>query len=593
MKNNYFLSDQYEENLSTLFTSLQKKYVLSKFSKLRSPSNYSSGHFEHHNLLISKFTKFQDFPIPRSLTKLPSNKKLKFMAIDIFSKILCITGDNIYSDPTEFPLLILTICKKIPRLRDELFAQLIKQTTSNTSSKSQILCYKLIYLCLSAFLPSTEMCLILFSHLSQTAKSSGFSGFETVPEISRNCFDKLRQQLCEEQKFVITDTIEIWSFLDTNKPLTLEVFLSDGSLVSLEVLPSYSLLFCIKKICRILKLGDYLSYYIGIKCFDKDMERDHFYHYTNITIYQFMNFFYEVCGKDEVKFVLLRYFFFSQYQMKKRDNFFMTSNRFSFFNNTSDTKGYINKGNDDERFLRRSYVERVSNDLLNLRLLYYQICYEFINEVDKGPFIFDDNIIVSRIIATILFVEKKGKEINLDEGEKPFLAYIPEYVVIEEVVENAIHHYDYLRDKLISEINEKKDANDGVVNLDKIRFEYIVELYKECLILYMSHIHYGMSCIRCRFRLPQQFKVKNNIEKEIKDDEEVDGLVRINEYKILFEKGYGRNERIVEMKVVDVDWLEIVDRKLKVVFKNDTYMYVVSRDAENIGKIISKYINLL
>ena len=53
--------------------------------------------------------------------------------------------------------------------RDEIFCQLIKQTTKNAKPQSNLMGLKLLYLCISTFSPSPDLLPCLWSHLAQWA----------------------------------------------------------------------------------------------------------------------------------------------------------------------------------------------------------------------------------------------------------------------------------------------------------------------------------------------------------------------------------------------------------------------------------------
>ena len=74
---------------------------------------------------------------------------------------------------------MLNMGRDHPMLRDEIYCQLVKQTTNCPERGALVKAFKLLYLCLSSFAISPEVSLVVLSKISQFAKPQGFSAFRT------------------------------------------------------------------------------------------------------------------------------------------------------------------------------------------------------------------------------------------------------------------------------------------------------------------------------------------------------------------------------------------------------------------------------
>lgn len=106
--------------------------------------------------------------------------------------------DRFHPYPTTISQEILQRGLDEPLLRDEIYVQLIKQTTMNPNPRSLLLGWKLIYLCLLTFAPEeddTRKCLL--SHIAEIANPnmSKYVGLDTAPNVASNCYMALEQLL--------------------------------------------------------------------------------------------------------------------------------------------------------------------------------------------------------------------------------------------------------------------------------------------------------------------------------------------------------------------------------------------------------------
>ncbi len=186
------------ENLSRVFAELKGKYSLQAFPHLR--------HLENEASFLSKrkfanlsYLNFGIEPIKHSMFKLSTayvgskskSKAVKLDAKEIFKSIMGYMGERFHAYPASLAHEVVYKGLEEPLLRDEIFIQLIKQTTKNPSVESVLLGWKLIYLCLKTFSPLTEeMKGILLSHIAEIANPvvHKHMGFDSAPNIATNCF---------------------------------------------------------------------------------------------------------------------------------------------------------------------------------------------------------------------------------------------------------------------------------------------------------------------------------------------------------------------------------------------------------------------
>uniref|UniRef100_A0A7S0H256 Uncharacterized protein n=1 Tax=Amorphochlora amoebiformis TaxID=1561963 RepID=A0A7S0H256_9EUKA len=117
-------------------------------------------------------------------------KALKKKAISTFDNLLRYMKVKFHAYPVTTGFAVVSAGHSEPALRDEIFCQLIKQTTETPKNEWQLLGFRLIYLCLSAFMP-VRCAPVLLSHLARFAKpyfeASLSDTANSVPDVATHC----------------------------------------------------------------------------------------------------------------------------------------------------------------------------------------------------------------------------------------------------------------------------------------------------------------------------------------------------------------------------------------------------------------------
>lgn len=112
--------------------------------------------------------------------------------------IQCVMGDRFHSYPGVLAQEVIQQGSREKLIRDEIYCQLIKQTSENPQYRSELNGMKLIYLCLSSFLPSAELEPYVRAHLARKAVQvyayDTTISFETIEDVATHCFGQLCRQ---------------------------------------------------------------------------------------------------------------------------------------------------------------------------------------------------------------------------------------------------------------------------------------------------------------------------------------------------------------------------------------------------------------
>eukprot|EP00808_Paulinella_micropora_P029785 g80335.t1 len=134
-------------------------YPLRKFINLRSDNNYAKDVWFNKGDVKKKRLVWQKDDMPRSLVRLNTahcgnqqkSRIVKRIAKQIFKNIRGYMGDQYHAYPVTLAYEVVNTGVNEELLRDEIFCQLIKQTTKNPSQDSALLGWKLFYLSISTF----------------------------------------------------------------------------------------------------------------------------------------------------------------------------------------------------------------------------------------------------------------------------------------------------------------------------------------------------------------------------------------------------------------------------------------------------------
>jgi len=187
---------------------LQHKDLCSfnEFAGLRRPGNYAKGVYLSKTETKRNMCQYQEKVIPRSLYKLSTefcgsakeSDRIKSQAPGIFKNILIYTGvaeaKKTSSDKrVEIASGILRKGAHEEKLRDEIFCQLIKQTSNCPKPDVELKGWQLLYCCARSFPPSGDLKPFIMSHAANQASETvptkdDAPGLDTVTEIATNMF---------------------------------------------------------------------------------------------------------------------------------------------------------------------------------------------------------------------------------------------------------------------------------------------------------------------------------------------------------------------------------------------------------------------
>ncbi|CAK9218803.1 unnamed protein product [Sphagnum troendelagicum] len=231
---------------------------------------------------LEDMLSFQREPIPTSLLRMNSDSISR--AVKLFQVVLKYTGADLApgftSASTQEQIdMVLKIYKhtlKRVELRDELFAQLLKQTRNNPDRPCLLKAWELMYLCASAMPPGKEFGAHLSEYVHEVASSAGDSQIQTL---ALNTWNALKRSVKGGPRRVIPTQEEIEALLSGKKLTTIAFFLDETfEEVSYDMTTTVS--DAVAELAGIIKLSSYNSFCLfecrkavtGSKAIDTVME---------------------------------------------------------------------------------------------------------------------------------------------------------------------------------------------------------------------------------------------------------------------------------------------------------------------------------
>lgn len=206
---------------------------------------------------------FQKDPIPTSLLKI--NGDLVSRAVKMFQIILKYMGIDSLDRMTPLSLeerieLIGKLYKqtlKHPELRDELFAQISKQTRNNTDRQFLIRAWELMYLSASSMPPSKDIAGYLSEYVHYVAH--GMNIDPEVQVLALNTWDALKRSVKAGPRHTIPGREEIEALLAGRK-LTTIVFFLDETFEEITYDMATTVSDAVEELAGIIKLSAYSSF---------------------------------------------------------------------------------------------------------------------------------------------------------------------------------------------------------------------------------------------------------------------------------------------------------------------------------------------
>uniref|UniRef100_A0A5B7AQB9 Kinesin-like calmodulin-binding protein n=1 Tax=Davidia involucrata TaxID=16924 RepID=A0A5B7AQB9_DAVIN len=206
---------------------------------------------------------FQKDPIPTSLLKI--NSDLVSRAIKLFQNILKYMGVDSSDRVTPMSLeerieLVGKLYKqalKRSELRDELFAQISKQTRNNPDRQYLIKAWELMYLCASCMPPCKDIGGYLSDYVHNVAH--GVSTDSEVQDLALNTLNALKRSVKAGPRHTIPGREEIEALL-TRKRLTTIVFFLDETFEEITYDITTTVADAVEELAGIIKLSAYSSF---------------------------------------------------------------------------------------------------------------------------------------------------------------------------------------------------------------------------------------------------------------------------------------------------------------------------------------------
>lgn len=226
-------------------------------------SKKSAGSQVREKFTFEDMLCFQKDPIPTSLLKI--NSDLVSRATKLFQVILKYMGVDSSERPSPPSLderieLVGKLYKqtlKRSELRDELFAQVSKQTRNNPERQYLIKAWELMYLCASSMPPSKDIGGFLSEYVHNVAH--GVSTDSEIQILALNTLNALKRSVKAGPRHTIPGREEIEALL-TGRKLTTIVFFLDETFEEITYDMETTVADAVEELAGIIKLSAYSSF---------------------------------------------------------------------------------------------------------------------------------------------------------------------------------------------------------------------------------------------------------------------------------------------------------------------------------------------
>lgn len=121
-----------------------------------------------------------------------NDRTVRKEACEMFKLVQAYMGDRPSRlDRRHVALLIVTKCWGMQGLRDELYVQLVRQTTGNTSPRSLAAGWELMAVCLAFFAPSPKFCCYLEGYIQRHMEPANDKKSEFVNLLFKKTYTRL------------------------------------------------------------------------------------------------------------------------------------------------------------------------------------------------------------------------------------------------------------------------------------------------------------------------------------------------------------------------------------------------------------------
>jgi len=160
-----------------------------------------------------------------------SDAALVHDSILAFGNIQCYMGDKSTKNPMVNANKIFRITVACPEeLRDEVYSQLVKQTTRNPNPSSCVRGWELIVFCAGLFPPSTKLEKYLLSYIKQATEEETCPG---VPQLAEYAMLRMQRTIEIGPRNEVPTDIELQSVRQIS-PVTIRVHMLDGSITPMQ-----------------------------------------------------------------------------------------------------------------------------------------------------------------------------------------------------------------------------------------------------------------------------------------------------------------------------------------------------------------------